>query len=121
LSSAKTLGRLVSVGNTNSTTTIDTYDELGRVTGGRQATGTQSAYIFGYTYNLAGLLTQGTYPSVCTVQYSYDTGDRSSTVSDTAPGSTVTFPHAGTTAAPINYAPHGPLTSMNRGDGLVEA
>lgn len=55
-------GQLAQVSNANSSTSYLSYDPYGRVTSSAQLAGGQS-YTFAYSYNLAGALTNETYPS----------------------------------------------------------
>jgi YD repeat-containing protein len=63
-------GNLASVANSVSTTSYTGYDALGRLTGSQQTTDGQT-YGMSYAYNLAGALTDETYPSGRIVHHSY--------------------------------------------------
>ncbi len=68
-------GRLYSVNNTNSCTTVLAYDTMGRVTNSRRTiTGDATNYDTQNTYDLAGKTTQITYPDGYQVSYSYYPG-----------------------------------------------
>jgi RHS repeat-associated protein len=73
-------GTLASVGNSVSTTSY-THDMFGRVTGSVQNTGGQ-AYPFAYAYNLADFMTSETYPSGRAVNYTPDTANRLSAITN---------------------------------------
>jgi YD repeat-containing protein len=59
------------------------YDNMGRITKHFQVTGS-TTYAMSYAYNFVGLLTNETYPSNRTLNYSYDDGARLSQVTDGA-------------------------------------
>jgi YD repeat-containing protein len=63
-------GNLASVANSVSTTAYTGYDALGRLTGSQQTTDGQT-YGMSYAYDLAGALTDETYPSGRIVHHSY--------------------------------------------------
>ena len=105
--------------------TSTSYDALGRVAGSTQNTG-GLAYPFSYIYNLANGLTQETYPSGRAVSFGYDSAGRVMGVSGLS-GTTMTKYAGNCTNAlmnscsnPIQYAAHGPISSVARGNGVTE-
>jgi RHS repeat-associated protein len=106
-------GRLIAVTYGSSSAVTGNYygyDNTGRIVIQKQVTGS-SSYSLSYAYNLSGLLTNETYPSGRSVNYSYDEGARLSQVSD----GTTTF------ASALSYVPHGGLKSETWGNGAVHS
>ena len=68
-----------------------------------------------YAYNLAGNVTQITYPSGRIVSYSYDSQGRISGVTTRASSNAPVV----TLASGVTYEPFGPLASLTYGNGLV--
>ena len=68
-----------------------------------------------YTYNLAGNVETEVYPSGRTVRTCYDAAGRAKSLSGvTSQLQTTNY------ASAVSYVPHGAISSMMRGDGLVE-
>jgi YD repeat-containing protein len=97
-------GRLSSVSSSVSATSYPSYDAMGRVLSNSQQTNGQT-YNLGYQYNLAGLMTQETYPSGRAVATAYNTAGRASSVIGT--GQRVYVGSA-------NYASHGALSMLSK-------
>ena len=74
------IGRLTSVSNSVSGNLFPEFDGLGRVLRSVQKTGTHDPFEFAYNYNLAGDLTQITYPSGRKIDYTYDNAGRATSV-----------------------------------------
>jgi RHS repeat-associated protein len=103
------IGRLVQVGSAASTTRFGAFDAVGRVKTSHQTTGSQT-YDFGYDYDRAGNLKSETYPSARVLTFTYDDASRPSSVSQ---GPTAF-------ASGALYAPHGGLSDLTLGNGLLE-
>jgi len=114
--SAPSIGRMTQVLSSVSSD-VYSYDTLGRVTANSQTTGS-TPYSFQYSYNAAGLLTSETYPSQRVVSYAYNPLGRTKTV--TGQLGAATTPYAGDTNNPIAYVPHGGISSLKLGNGIVE-
>ncbi|HWQ54666.1 MAG TPA: RHS repeat-associated core domain-containing protein [Bryobacteraceae bacterium] len=105
-------GFLTGVGNSDSASAY-LHGPLGLVKKSSQTTGGVT-YSFvdpqdssrGYSYNAAGLLTGMWYPSGRSVSYTYDGTGRANAVTGYASG--------------IQYTPHGAVSSMTLGNGVVE-
>ncbi len=108
-------GRLTSVFTAGvSTTALSCYDALGRVTVSSQDTVGDTLRTFAYTYNRDGSLATQTYPSSeLVVAYQYDAAGRPKAAGKTTVGAT-------DYASAIAYAPHGAVSSLTLGNGLVE-
>src|SRR5205823_1560053 len=102
------IGNLSSIRNTDSKTTFDSYDALGRVTKSTQTTPEAGpSYVFSnYSYYRDGRLKQVTYPSGRTISYGVDSAGRISSVGSYATG--------------IVYAPHGGIRQMTLGSKLEQ-
>jgi YD repeat-containing protein len=104
-------GRLTQVSNGNSTTNYTSIDPLGQVTASNQVTGGQT-YGFTYAYNLAGALTQETYPSGRVVTTAYN-------LLNWQDGVTGSYNGAGTTyVGNVSYWPHGALEGYQYGNNV---
>ncbi|HTH06543.1 MAG TPA: RHS repeat-associated core domain-containing protein, partial [Ilumatobacteraceae bacterium] len=103
------IGRLMRVASSASTTRFDAFDALGRVKASHQTTGTQT-YDFGYDYDRAGNLKSETYPSGRIVTFTYDDANRPSSASQ---GPTAF-------ASGTVYTPHGAVSDLTLGNGLLE-
>ena len=96
------IGRLCSI--TRGTSTVDySYDAFGNITAHQG---------IAYTYDNAQRMKTITYPSGAVVTYTYDASGRISQADLTRDGQTTTL------AGNITYAPFGPATSLNYGNGL---
>jgi RHS repeat-associated protein len=107
------IGQLIVVHNAVSMTSYSSFDALGRVTTSSQTTG-GTTYQFSYGYNRVGL-SSVTYPSLRTINYTYDAAGR---ISGVGGGATVDPAYP---AYPIAYSPHGAITSMKLRNGLIES
>jgi RHS repeat-associated protein len=119
-------GRLTSTVSSVSETDILAYDVMGRATKSQQITNTgSSAYgtltfpAMSYSYNLAGMMTDETYPSGKTVHTDYDSAARIAGVKNSGAGGGY---YAGSFASDganrIAYASHGGVARMKLGNGL---
>lgn len=112
-------GRLTSVSSSVSSYSYGSYDVMGRVETGMQATDGQN-YPMSYQYNLAGEMTSETYPSGRVVVTEYDSAGRVAGVKNQATG----LYWAGATPTDvtnrIQYAAHGAVSVMKLGNGLLE-
>jgi len=115
---APSVGKLVKVESSVSTTEYTGFDILGRVTAHKQTTdgGDPNGYTTGYTYSLSGALLEQTYPSGHVVKNVLDSsGDLS-----------IVKTKKGTNYGYLNYAHHftynaaGAVTSMQLGNGRWE-
>lgn len=108
--SANALGRLTKmadgVGNEQYT-----HDVLGRTTQ-MQKTISGTTFTSSYQYNLAGELTQITYPSGRLVQQNYDAIGRVSAIADTMGGTNTTY------ASGFTYNPATQITAFAYGNGV---
>ena len=104
------LGRLTSMSDASGTASY-VYDRRGRLI---QQTRTILGipYQTDYAYDAAGHLSQITYPSGRTVDYTLDSAGRVSAVSTTYNSGTETL------ASNIQYDPFGPMTDFSYGNGL---
>jgi YD repeat-containing protein len=102
-------GRLTKVTNSAATRSILAYDALGRVLTVGQTVGTFTAPVISHTWNLAGL-SSTTLPTGNTVSYDYDGAGRVSKVSSGG----INY------ASSIEYAAHGAIGSLARGDSVPE-
>ncbi|MFL6286024.1 MAG: RHS repeat domain-containing protein [Pyrinomonadaceae bacterium] len=130
----KSLGHLIAVTYGGASSTTGSYtgecDELGRAHYSAQLTALpntsgqpipQSAYIFGYEYNLDGSLKSETYPSKRVVVSEYDSAGRLAGVKNQggdyyAGGD----PSVVNNPSVISYAPHGGVAALRLGNGLWE-
>jgi RHS repeat-associated protein len=103
------IGRMVQVGSSASTTRFDAFDALGRIKASHQTTGTQT-YDFAYEYDRAGDLKSETYPSGRVLTSSYDDAGRPTGVAQ----------GAASFASGAVYAPHGAVSDLTLGNGLLE-
>ena len=104
-------GYLYMVSSPASTTTYDSYDNLGRVTHSTQTTNNAS-YPFTYTYVPAGLKTEQ-YPSNRVLTYAYDQAGRVSGLSGFWSGTGTSY------ASGILYAPHGAISQITFDGGVL--
>jgi RHS repeat-associated protein len=104
-------GYLYMVSSPVSTTTYDSYDNLGRVLHSTQTTNNAS-YLFTYTYVPAGLKTEQ-YPSNRVLTYIYDRAGRVSALSGSWNGSGANY------ASGVLYAPHGAMSQITFSDGSL--
>ncbi len=109
----KGVGRVTSIQD-GSGSIAWTYNSLGQVIQEQKTTGAV-IYTVGYTYDLAGNVTQITYPSGRVVSYSQDSNGR---VSGATTQQNSTSPVV-TLGLSVAYTPFGPLTSLTYGNGLV--
>jgi RHS repeat-associated protein len=107
-------GELTKVSSSVSTSIYDTYDQLGRIKHSIQRI-EGNDYAFSYNYNLAGLISSETYPSLRVVTTAYDAAGRITGLTGAKSGELVK-PYASL----MTYAPHGELTSMKLNNGLWE-
>ena len=109
----KGIGRLTSYTDPSGQTML-AYDALGDVTASTQIIGKQVSTT-SETYDLAGKVTQITYPSGRLVNFTYDSQGRISGVTTRAnsyaPGVTL--------ASGVTYEPFGPLATLTYGNGLT--
>ncbi len=115
-------GRLTSVILHDSTDGYyyDNYDAMGRVKQSRQITtaGTANSYLMSYEYNLAGGMTQQTYPSGKVFVTEYDDAGR---IAGVKRGTSYYAGGAPTDATNrIQYAPHGATGAVKLGNGKWE-
>jgi RHS repeat-associated protein len=115
-------GRLTSVVLHNSSDGYyyDSYDKMGQVTASRQVTtaGIANSYMMSYQYDLAGNMTQETYPSGKTFVTEYDNAGR---VAGIKRGTSYYAGASPTDAANrIQYAPHGAIGALKLGNGKWE-
>lgn len=106
-------GRLIAMTYGSSSSIAGTYfgyDSRGRVNVQKQVTGANT-YSLSYTYNLAGLLVNETYPTGRVLTHSYDNAGRLSQISD----GTTSF------ASNLSYAANGGLLSETWGNGAVHS
>jgi RHS repeat-associated protein len=105
------IGRLTQASNNTSSTYFTAYDSMGRVQTSEQILD-GSAYIFQYSYNLAGALVKETYPSGRQVSMGYDGANRVSSVGGVLNGQTKTY------VGSAIYAPQGSPLSYSYGNTL---
>ncbi len=108
------IGQLTSVSNSNSTTSLTAFDNLGRLTASTQTTNGQP-YPFSYTYNLAGALLTETYPSQRTITITPDSANRPNTLAGTLAGQTKNY------ITGTQYSPSSGISSLARGNGLTNS
>jgi len=114
------IGRLVAVtygGSASNTGNYQGYDSLGRAAVSHQKTDAE-IYSMNYGYDLAGNMTNETYPSGKLIATEYDAAGRIAGVKRQANGMYYAGGPAGTSA--IFYAAHGAVTSMRLGNGRIE-
>ena len=116
---APNIGQLTHVYRALSDTKF-TYDDLGRVITSEQNTDApdgsgRKSYSFSYEYNQADGLTKQTNPSGRELTYGYDDAGRI----DDADGTYQTIPTG--YADGFTYTPHGAISQMTLGNGLVES
>src|SRR6266852_702741 len=104
---ANALGRLTSMTDGVGSETYS-YDVLGQVTQLQKAVN-GTTYTLGYQYNLAGQLTQVTYPSTRAVQQSYDAIGRLSAIASGATNYATSF----------GYNPAQQVTGFSYGNGVT--
>jgi RHS repeat-associated protein len=110
-------GRLTSVltaalGGAPATAQEYDYDKAGQVVAQRQKVGADT-YSLSYKYNLAGQLTEQTYPSGRVVRHAFDATAR--LLATTNAAGTYAY------ASGLTYAAHGGLTSQTNGNGTAES
>jgi RHS repeat-associated protein len=111
-------GRLTKVSSSVSAYDYLQFDLLGRVLQSRQTTsGTGQSYTIGYQYNLAGAMTQETYPSGRVVNTSYDSAGRIDGISG---GNTNLGETTRQYLSQISYAAHGAMKSALLGNNKWE-
>lgn len=103
-------GRLTSISDGSGTTSL-AYDHRGNLVG-HTSTVDGVAYTLAYVYNLANQLTQVSYPSGRTVDYSYDAAGLISQVDTTHDATTQSL------ASNLDYLPFGPLNQLDYGNGI---
>lgn len=103
-------GRLTGISDGSGTTSLD-YDHRGNLTSHTTTVGTTN-YTLNYAYNLANQLTQVSYPSGRTVDYSYDAVGLISQVDTTQDATTQSL------ASNLDYLPFGPLNQLDYGNGI---
>jgi RHS repeat-associated protein len=110
-------GRLVAVCYGSATATVGSYtgyDSLGRANVSVQQTDGQN-YSFSYGYNLAGMMTTETYPSLRQVTTAYDAAGRISAINGQKTGEANK-----TYASTFSYTAHDGVASMVLGNGKWE-
>jgi RHS repeat-associated protein len=90
------------------------FDELGRIIGSQQTTNAWGPYVFSYSYDLAGALTEESYPSGRLVTTAYDFAERPTSLSGTF--GQMSTPYGGSGG----YTASGALQSLVLGNGLTE-
>lgn len=115
LSGSYPVGRLAQVIDDSGTTQFR-YDHRGNLTGKQQAIGTSTTAQLLYEYDLAGRITQITYPSGRIVHYGYDSKGRISLVETKASSAIAPWT---TLASSYAYEPFGPVKAMTLGNGLA--
>jgi RHS repeat-associated protein len=114
--SAPSLGHVTGVGSLASQTAY-VYDEAGRVTRSVQTTAGRS-FAFDYSYDAGYHLISQTYPSGRKVATGYNALGQPKYSQGQYLG--LVTEYAGNTGNGIRYAPHGGLSSMTLGNGIVE-
>lgn len=112
-------GRLTSVSSSVSSYSYGSYDSMGRVVTGTQATGGQN-YTMSYQYNLAGGMTSQTYPSGRVVVTEYDSAARIAGVKNQATGAYWAGATPGDATNRIQYSAHGAVSAMKLGNSRWE-
>lgn len=107
-------GRLTQVSSSISTTNYNSFDNMGRVLASQQITDGQT-YNFGYTYNLAGMLVEETYPSGRKVKNTFE-NDGDLALVETQIGGGNYQGRVGN----FTYNSAGAVTSMQLGNGKWE-
>ena len=100
-------GNLSSVSSSVSTTNYTAYDPLARVRASNQVINNVT-YNFGYSYNLAGSVSQETYPTLATYFTQFDGANRVISTGSFSPF----------TVNNVTYAPHGAIQSYTFGNGV---
>jgi RHS repeat-associated protein len=122
-------GRLTQVYSSASTATYPAFDGMGRVLLSSQQTpsGTGSTLNFGssaaspgYAYNLAGQLTEVTFPSGRQVKYDYDAAGRTAHVKNPAASSYADLSLFNANLGQYAYAAFGGIQQMNLGNSTSE-
>lgn len=107
-------GKLTKTTNSVSTSQVTAFDNLGRVLSGQQITDGDT-YNFGYQYNLAGMLTEETYPSGRKVKNTFETdGDLAQIETQKIGGNWEAR------AQNFVYSPAGAIARLQIGNGLWE-
>jgi RHS repeat-associated protein len=106
-------GRLTQVSSSISTTNYNQFDNLGRVLASQQITDGQT-YNFGYSYNLAGMLVNQTYPSGRVVTNQFETDGDLAQVVGAFNNQNKTY------AGNFNYTSAGAVSAMQLGNGKWE-
>jgi RHS repeat-associated protein len=119
-------GRPTSTVSSVSESDVLAYDVMGRTTKSQQVTNTGAsvygtlAYGLTYSYNLAGMMTDETYPSGKTAHTDYDSAARIAGVKNSATGTYYAGSFAADSANRIAYTSHGAVARMKLGNGLWE-
>ena len=108
------IGRLTKVSNSYSETHYTAFDKMGRVTAHKQRTNSID-YTTAYTYNLAGMLLEETYPSGRMVRNTVGSYGDLSQVETKTTGSYAAR------ASNFTYSAPGAVTAMQLGNGLWES
>ena len=108
-------GKLTRVTSSVSDSRYNEFDQLGRLKQYQQITDGQT-YTSGYQYNLAGALTEETYPSGRVVKHEYDNSGDITKVTSKKNSSGVFAPYASN----FSYAASGAVTSMRLGNARWE-
>ncbi len=103
------LGRPTYTGNGNSSTTLNLFDNMGRVTASTQKTGAASFGFGNYSYYPNGTLQSVTYPSGRQVNYGLDSTGRVSSVKGVLGTASTTY------AASVGYTPFNAIQQMTLG------
>jgi RHS repeat-associated protein len=110
------VGRLTKVSSGISETKYSAFDKLGRVLASRQTTDGEH-YDFEYTYNLAGMLVEQTYPSGRKVRNIFENAGELSTVQSRKSANHGFWNYA----KHFTYNPAGAATSIQLGNGQWES
>jgi len=111
------IGRLTEVGSSVSRTSYG-YNAAGLVTRSVQTTAGRS-YAFSYSYNASYELASQTFPSGRKLQIGYDDAGREKYLMGQY--ASVSKNYAGSFSSGIRYTPHGALSTMTMGNGVVES
>ena len=118
---ANPIGRLTSTSSLRSQRDVIDFDAQGRILEDRQTTivddspWTAKAYGIQYTYNPDGSLKTQTNPSGRLLSFSYDKAARVSSADGTYQTAPTNY------ATGFTYAPHGALSQLTLGNGLLES
>ena len=103
-------GRLTGISDASGTTSLN-YNHRGMLAS-QTTTVAGASYTLSYAYNLTNQLTQLSYPSGRTVDYSYDSTGLLSQVATTQDATTQNL------ASNFDYLPFGPLNQLDYGNGI---